>query len=286
MLKVLDAINLTEKHLAKKGIESARLNAELLLADVLKCRRLDLYLKFDSPLTESEIIQYRLYLARRSKHEPLQYILGKTEFYGLSIKVNSDVLIPRPETEQLVESILNSLNNTEEEITILDIGTGSGNISIALAKNNNRVKITAVDVSEKALKIAQSNADTHGVSERIKFITMDIMSDNIFSLSHKFNIIVSNPPYVEKEQYSKLQEEIVKYEPEIAVTDNANGLKFYERIIEAGNNLLNHNGKIFFELGAGKSGSVQKFFLNSGYKNIVIEKDYSKIDRIICGVKK
>jgi release factor glutamine methyltransferase len=177
MLTVLDAINLSTEFLEKKEIESPRINAELLLAHTLNCKRLDLYLSYDRPLSEDEIKIYREFIRRRSKSEPLQYIIGKVEFYGLEYKVNPSVLIPRQETEILVETIINSVNK-EDKLTILDIGAGSGNISISLARYLPNAKITATDKSEDALETARANANLHNVSERIKFIKHDINSEN------------------------------------------------------------------------------------------------------------
>ncbi|NMB83403.1 MAG: peptide chain release factor N(5)-glutamine methyltransferase, partial [Ignavibacteria bacterium] len=163
MLTVLNAIKLATDYFEKKGIQSARTNAEILLAHILNCKRLDLYLRFEQPLSENEVELYRQLIARCGKYEPVQYIIGFTEFYGLTLDVNPSVLIPRPETEILVETILNKLN-VEEHIKILDIGCGSGNISIALGKNLPNSGIFALDVSKDALQVAENNSLKNGVS--------------------------------------------------------------------------------------------------------------------------
>jgi len=278
MLKVLEAIELSSDYLSKKGIEEARLNAELMLADILGMKRLNLYLNFDRPLTENEKELYRQFLARRSKFEPLQYILGYTEFFGLKIFVNQSVLIPRPETELLVEAIINRYKN--KEINILDIGTGSGAIAIALAKHL-KCKIHAIDVSKPALEIAKYNAEYNSVDEKIEFLEVDILEKN-FNLS-KYDVIVANPPYVTKKDYVNLQKEILDYEPEIALTDYSDGLRFYIRISNFGLSHLKNNGNLFFEIGKGQEIDIKGIMEKEGYTKIEFIKDYSNIIRIICG---
>ncbi len=285
MLTVLESIKLSEEYLLKKGIESARINAELLLADVLDCKRLDLYLKFDQPLSEKEKSIYREYIARRGKREPLQYILGEVEFFGVKLKVNNSVLIPRPETELLVEYILNNTKKAKE-VRVLDIGCGSGNISIALAKNLPNAKVTGIDISAKAIELAKENAIINGVRNNIDFVEADIMNELPSNVIINYDLIVSNPPYVSTKEFENLQPEIKEYEPEIAVTDFEDGLKFYRRISEKAKELLKENGKVYFELAEGQSKDVSKILERHGFENILIKKDYNGIDRIISGERK
>jgi release factor glutamine methyltransferase len=228
-LKVLEAIQLSTDFLEKKRIESPRINAELLLADILGCKRLDLYLSFDRPLSEGEKIKYREYVQRRAKFEPLQYILGYVEFYGLRFNVNSSVLIPRQETEVLIETIISKVTGLGK-LNILDIGTGSGNIPISLASKLPDSYIRSIDVSEDAILLAKENAELNNVSSLVDFSVCDIFSfpEN----TEFFDLIVSNPPYVGKQEYRDLQKEIVDYEPKNAVTDLADGFKFYKKITE------------------------------------------------------
>ena len=203
MLTVLNALKKTTEFLEKKGIESARVNAEIMLAHILKCKRLQLYLSFYRPLNDNEKNLYREFLLRRINHEPVQYITGNVDFYGLDFQVNSSVLIPRPETEILVETIIKN-TNVNNETNILDIGTGSGNIAISLAKHLPNSKITAIDKSKEALIIAVKNSELNNVKERINFIENDILNDQkIFD--NVFDIVVSNPPYVSKEEYKNLE---------------------------------------------------------------------------------
>ncbi|MBK6914413.1 MAG: peptide chain release factor N(5)-glutamine methyltransferase [Ignavibacteriales bacterium] len=256
MLTVLEAVKLSADYLQKKGIESPRLNAELLLAHLLNCKRLDLYLLFDRPLKEDEVVLYRELLKKRGSFVPLQYIIGNVEFYGLEFNVDSSVLIPRPETELLVEAIIEENKNTN--LKILDIGTGSGIIAITLAKSMDQPELFAIDISEAALENAKKNAIKNCVADRIKFLQLDVRND--LSLSERsFDIIVSNPPYISKDEFPKLQTELRVFEPSIALTDNADGLSFFRIISEKAIRLLKNNGKLYFEIGKDQSDSVKRF---------------------------
>ncbi len=281
MHTVLELLNLTTNFFEQKGIDSARLNAELLLAEILKCKRLDLYLSFDKPVKEEEVDNYRAFVKRRGNREPLQYILGHVEFYGLTFFINKDVLIPRQETEILVEAVLNSTDK-EAQLNILDIGTGSGIIAVALAKHLPNAKIVAVDKSPETLTVAKQNAETHNVSQRITYLQNDVLISSL-PIDGKLDIIVSNPPYVSQLEFQSLQKEIVDHEPDFAVTDFSDGLTFYRKIIESSKKYLNENGKIFFELGAGQSTQVKSLFELHNFSSIEIKKDYSNIDRVIKG---
>ncbi|MCK9425640.1 MAG: peptide chain release factor N(5)-glutamine methyltransferase [Ignavibacteriaceae bacterium] len=281
MHTILELLNLTTNFFEQKGIDSARLNAELLLAEILKCKRLDLYLAFDKPVKEEEVDNYRGFVKRRGNREPLQYILGYVEFYGLTFSVNKDVLIPRQETEILVETILNSTDK-ETQLNILDIGTGSGIIAVTLAKHLPNVKIFAVDKSSEALTVTKQNAETHNVSQRITYLQNDVLISSL-PIDGKLDIIVSNPPYVSQLEFHSLQKEIIAHEPDFAVTDFSDGLTFYRKIIESSKKYLNENGKIFFELGAGQSAQVKSLFELHNFSSIEIRKDYSNIDRVIKG---
>lgn len=281
MLTILEAVNSAAEHLNKKNVKSARLNAELLLAHVLNIKRMQLYLSYDTPLKKNEIDLYRELLLRRSKSEPLQYIIGKVEFYGLELEVNSSVLIPRAETELLVEEIINSFPK-EKEINILEIGCGSGNISIVLASNFSNSHIKAIDISDSAIELSNKNARLNCVAEKISFLKVDVFNDLSKNFSN-FDLIVSNPPYVSSEDFNKLEPELRLYEPHIALTDGLDGLSFYRRISEQSQFILKQKGKIFFEIGFGQADAVKKILAGAGFKNIKVKKDYSGIDRIISG---
>lgn len=281
MLTVLEAINLSTEFLGKRNIESPRINAELLLAHALNCKRLDLYLSYDRPLNEDEVNIYREFIRRRSKSEPLQYIIGKVEFYGLEFNVNPSVLIPRQETEILVETIVNSVNK-EDNLRILDIGVGSGNITVSLAKHLAFSKIIATDINEQTLATAKANAEMNGVLERINFINHDILTSD---LNDEFDIVVSNPPYISQKEFPELKDELKVYEPRNALTDFSNGLSYYKIISFKARKFLKNKGKIFFEVGQGQAEDVREILDENNFKEISIIKDYLKIDRVISGEK-
>jgi len=229
MITILEAIKLSTEYLDKKGVESPRVNAEILLTEVLKSKRLDLYLSFDKPLGESELIVYREMIRKRGMRIPLQYILGYVEFYGIKLKVDESVLIPRPETELLVDNIISDVKNNGK-LKILDIGVGSGNISLALLMNLPDVSVTGIDISTKALETARINSIAYSLENRIDLRQFNILSDYVDTLG-KFDIVVSNPPYVSKSDYNTLEPELKNYEPFEALTDDSDGFTFYDAII-------------------------------------------------------
>ncbi len=284
MLTVLESLELSSKFLDNKGVESARMNAELLLAHILECKRLDLYLRFNQPLNKNETDIYRNYITRRGNFEPYQYIVGDSEFYGLKFIVDKNVLIPRPETEILVETILEKYKK-DEELKILDIGTGSGNIPITLAINLPESKVISIDISAEAIKVAEQNRELHDLKSRIGFIKSDILTENLEKYNNTFNIIVSNPPYVKKEEFETLQKEIIEFEPEIAVTDFEDGFKFYKEISKKSKSLLKEKGILFFEVGQGQAEEVKSIMEKNGFTNVEIQKDLSDIERVVLGIK-
>jgi release factor glutamine methyltransferase len=268
MLTVLEAINLTTDYFTKKQIESPRLNAELILSSVLELKRLDLYLQFERPLNHIEKTKYRDLLKRRSEGEPIQYLLGFTEFYGEKFLVNRNVLIPRPETELLVEKII-SENFTLEEIK----------------KNIPNAEITSIDISENAIEIARKNEEIILKTNKINFLNLDIFDEEKLKSLGKYDIIVSNPPYVSEDEYPNLQIEIVNYEPKNAITDGKDGIEFYRQIEKRCMNLLNGNGKIYLEIGKDQENSILNLFDDEYFDKEKV-KDYSGIYRILKLVRK
>ena len=285
MLTVLESLKLSTTFLENKGIESARMNAELLLSHILECKRLDLYLRFDQPLKPNETNIYREYISRRGNFEQFQYIVGEVEFYGLKFFVDKNVLIPRQETEILIETILENTSKTNE-LKILDIGSGSGNIPISLAVNLPLSKVISIDISAEAISVAEKNRELHDLKSRIGFIKADILINNLEKYNNTLDIIVSNPPYVNKDEFSTLQKEILNFEPEIAVTDFSDGLTFYKVISEKSKSLLKENGMLFFEVGQGQAEDVQSIMMKNGFKNIEIIKDLDRIERVVVGTNK
>lgn len=283
MLTVLDSIQLSTEYLAKKGIESPRLNAQLLLAEILNCKSLDLYLKFDQPLKENEINKYRELIGRRGQFEPLQYITGKAEFFGLTFQVNKKVLIPRPETELMVEAVIERFKDSDGK-KILEIGTGSGNIAVTLAKFLKKCSVTSVDVSEEILSLARANAERNCAEANISFVNADIK--NYSTNGVLFDLLVSNPPYVSLSDFSETQREIHEYEPTNAVTDFSDGLTFYKLISSKLCKILKPRGSVYLEVGKGQANQVAKLLESNGISEIGFIKDYQQIDRIVYGEMK
>jgi release factor glutamine methyltransferase len=277
---VLDLINWGKDFFAQKGIDSPRLTIELMLCEVLKVRRIDLYAQFDRPLKDDELARLREMTKRRAGREPLQYILGNTEFYGLPLVVTPDVLIPRPETEILVEAALKHCKNSGSKVLkILDIGTGSGCIAIALAVHLPEAEITAIDVSDDALKTAQKNAQLNNV-QNVTFSEVNILEE--LPEGAPFDVIVSNPPYIADEAMEELEPELFDHEPHEALSDGADGYTFYRKFASIFKNLLKPDGKFFVEIGHGQAERVEAGFKRGGYEVEFLE-DFEKIPRVVVG---
>ncbi len=287
---VVDLINVTANFLKGKGIENPRLNAELLLAEILNYRRVDLYVNYDRPLKNNELSLYRSYIKRRAGHEPLQYIIGEIDFMGLTFQVNPAVLIPRPETELLVDHIIktvdvNGINNPQ----ILEIGTGSGCITVSLAHYLKKGLFFATDISSEALEIAKKNADkilsnrekqTNYTNNQVHFIQHDFFSDWPGELPKKFDLLVSNPPYIAEKELTSLTPEVIQFEPKIALCDGADGLSFYKRIFDITKTILQVKW-LFLEMSGSQPQKIVKAAEQYPFKNIQIRKDLNGIDRLI-----
>ncbi len=253
---------------------------ELLFSSVLNCNRMSLYLDRQRFLTGDESKAIAAALKRRVAGEPLAYILGSTEFMGLEFKITPDVLVPRPETELLVETAIRQARTSDNAICkrILDLGTGSGCIAVSLAKFLPNAEVSAVDISEEALKVAAENAEAHNV--KINFIRSDLFSAPAL-VSSKYGVIVSNPPYIVSEEIGKLQPEL-SYEPRIALDAGHDGLEFYRRIIDKAPDHLENGGLLVMEMGFGQRKKIENIFKKSKiFETIGIVKDYNDIDRVI-----
>lgn len=274
---VLELLKVSENLLKEKNIDNPRLNAELLLSDILKEPRINLYLNFEKPLSEAEISGYRAHIRRRLNREPLQYILGYTEFFGIRFKVTPDVLIPRPETEILAEKAIEHISLENIKPKILEIGTGSGCISISIASKVNCC-IDAIDISPEALEIAEQNSETHGTTSKINFINKNILTD--FVDFNNYDIIISNPPYISAGEMGTVQDEIKKYEPKIALTAGEQGISFYSRIIEIFK-ATSSRVKLFLEIGDEKRNAVEQILKSNNITGFNFYKDYHGIDRVL-----
>ncbi len=282
--KVIEILKMSTDYLATKGIENARLNSELLLGHVLKMNRVQLYLNFEKPLTVPELDLFRAFLKRRANHEPIQYILEETEFYSLKLKLNRHTLIPRPETEILVDTVIDNCKKFEDQektIRILDIGTGSGNIAISLAKNLKRAFITAIDIQNEALQIAKINAEYHQVDHKIEFLKRDIFTENL-DFSCIFHVIVSNPPYISKHEFEALPKEVKDYEPYIALNGGPDGLTFHRRLAQLSKQFLMSDGIIAIEIETFQSDKVKQLFSETElFRQIEIIKDLNGLPRVL-----
>ena len=270
--KISEIINRANDLLTSKDIENPKLDSEYIISHVLGMSMLELNLHQDDNITEDNLVLIQNMIFRRGKNEPLQYILGETDFYGLTFKVNEHVLIPRPETELLVEKIIKENPAVEE---ILEIGTGSGAIAIALTANIKNAKIEAVDISNEALQIARENAAKNKVN--INFFCSDIF-ENVIG---KYDLIISNPPYIPGKEYQYLSREIREYEPSIALLADDNGLTFYKKILCSAKDYLTEKGKIYFEIGYSLSESIKKVAEENGFRNIETVKDLNGFDRMM-----
>jgi len=275
---VLDLIRWGTEYFASKEVDSPRLTIELLLCDILKISRIKLYSEFDRPVLPEELATLRSYVTRRAHHEPLQYITGTAWFYSLPFSVGPDVLIPRPETEFLVEEAIRyGRERGQDPLRCLDIGTGSGCIPIAIASHLPHSHWIATDVSSKALEVANDNIRTHGLESRIQTLRSDILTE---VPDRRFDLITMNPPYIPASEVPSLDAEVRDFEPHRALTDDADGLTFYRRMAQLAPSILEPQGLILMELGWSSAPDVQRLFEGLGPFRIV--DDLQGIPRIAC----
>jgi release factor glutamine methyltransferase len=280
---VLEAIQSSTEYLARKGVESPRLQSELLLAKVLNLPRLQLYLNFQRTLMAEEVNSARELIRRRGRREPLQHILGSTSFCGIEIEVNRHVLVPRPETELLAEHAWRCLNAMAQinpaGPAALDWGTGSGCLAIAMAVNCPAAYVHAVELSPEALGVAQRNAQRNRVAERIRFW----LGDGFQALpgGTMFDLIVSNPPYVARGALGSLQPEVREYDPPLALDGGPDGLEFYRRLASEGRIFLKPGGKMMLELGDDQAEAVQGLIREAQWQILALHPDLSGRPRIL-----
>lgn len=255
-------------------------DAEWLLRHVLGRDKAWLLTHGDESVEEGKAQEYALLIKRREKNEPMQYIVGETEFFGLPFRVTPEVLIPRPETEHLVEKVV-ELAAGFSAPRIIDIGTGSGAIAIAIAKQLPQAQVTATELSEGAIAVAQENAARNGVS--VRFLLGDLLAP---VSEEKYEIIASNPPYVPSEEKALLAVEVRDHEPEMALYGGADGLGIYRRLIPAAFLQLTDGGWLLLEMGFGQAERVKDLMEQAGFQEIEIVTDLQGIERILCGRKK
>ena len=275
--RVIDLIGWAEKYFLSKGLKNGRNTGEILLQHLLNYKRVELYFGSEKQLTQDTIKTFHSWIQRLIKNEPLQYITGTIEFFGLELMITPAVFIPRPETERVVEIALQILK-TVISPKILDVGTGSGCIAIALANELPEASVTGIDIDPNMLKVAQKNADLHKINNII-FKQMDIQKE---IPKESYNLIVSNPPYIPLNEMSDLEKKIKDFEPHIALTDGADGLTFYHRLASVASKILHSNGYLIMEVGQGEHPQkALKLFKNNAFASNKLIQDYNGDDRVL-----
>lgn len=272
-------------YLTQKDVDSPRLSAELLLSKVLELKRIELYTQFGKVVPKEQLDQLHGLVKRAGLHEPVAYLVGKTEFYSIEFEVTSDCLIPRPETEQLVQRAIESLRRRGAGQLVCDLCTGSGIIAVAVGKSVPGAKVIATDISAEALAVAARNVEKHGLQERIELRQGDLFEPLIPPLD-QFDLIASNPPYVSAAEYETLEKNVKDYEPRIALYAGEGGLDAYRRIAEKIGSFLKPDGILLIEIGYSQGPAVRELLEQTGvFASIEVEKDFQKHDRVVVALR-
>ncbi len=279
---VSDLLHWATNDFARRDLSSPRLDAELLLAHALQMPRIQLYVCFDRPTTPAELKTFRDMVQRRRRGEPVAYLVGSRGFWSFDLSVDPRVLIPRPETELLVEQCLRRIESDVPQI-VLDIGTGTGAIAIAIARETS-AQIAGIDISKEALEVARENALLLGMSERITWLESDLFQD-VKSPWDKPNMIVSNPPYISTEPGEGLEDSVAAFEPGIALFAGPDGMDIFDRLIPESYEALLPSGWLLCEIGSKQCDRVRELFRRSGFKTIEVYKDLAGHPRCVCGRK-
>jgi release factor glutamine methyltransferase len=283
-MTIHDILNESTTSLERSGFPSARLDAEVLLAFYLECDRLDFFKNPEIALGEKQLAGYRKLITRRLKWEPVAYITGQKNFWTFSLQVSEDVLIPRPDTEIIVEEALDIIRKMASlEIRILDIGTGSGAIALALASEISSARVTATDFSAVALMLARKNARSLKLEDKIEFLHGDLFEP----VEGIFDMIVCNPPYISESEYAELPSGVKDYEPQIALLAGKEGMEFYEKLIRQAPDYLKKNGWLLLEIGAKQQNQVRGLMEESGsFDSIAMRRDYAGLPRVMKARRK
>jgi len=282
-MKIQQLLQQARSALDVRGLPTPGLDAELLLAFSIDRERHFLYAHPAKELSVLELKRFHSLVARRMREEPVAYITGRKEFWSLDFEVTPDVLIPRPDTEILVEEILKlSVREGKRGIRILEIGTGSGAISIALASELENASITATDFSPRALSIAMRNAVNNNMEEKISFLSGDMFE----SVEGKFDIIVSNPPYISEDEFRLLAPEVRGYEPSQALVAGPEGTEFHRKLARDGKLFLERNGWLVMEMGADQRFAIEKILKDKDYCDIIFRSDYAGVERVAMAKKR
>jgi release factor glutamine methyltransferase len=272
-----EVLRLSTAHLERHGSPTARLDAELLLGHALGLGRVELYTGFERPLSEAELSDCRELIARRAKREPVAYILGRWGFRGLDLDVDPRVLVPRPETELVVDRCLALLDGVAEP-DVLDLGTGSGAIALALASELPEARVSGCDVSGDALDVARANGERLGIG--VEWIRSDLFSGVV---GRRFSLVVSNPPYVAEAEVAGLDPEVRDWEPRGATVAGTTGLEVIERIAAEARVALDPGGALVLEIGAGQAGTVAALLEGAGLADVGCQRDHAGTERIVWG---
>ncbi|MGF7183949.1 release factor glutamine methyltransferase [Desulfitispora alkaliphila] len=289
-MNVSDAQHWGRQILHQGGLEGAQLEAQLLLARATSLTRVELYTKDQQVLTEAQLAWYKGAIEERSKGYPLQYLLGEQSFMGLRFRVTPQVLIPRSDTEILVEEALEHAEATrgklgKEQLKVADVCTGSGAIAVSIAVHAPDAQVWALDISQEALAIAQQNAADNGASDRITFMAGDLLEPLMESEQQLFHMILSNPPYISTEGFSQVEEGVKQYEPRLALAGGADGLDFYRRLVVEAPPLLTPGGVLAVEIGWDQQAAVEKLFIEAGFEEVHTVNDYQGHPRVVMGNK-
>ena len=280
-------LNWTTEYFEKNEVDSPRLSAELLLSYALAKDRIELYTNFDDAVADQKLEELHNLVKRAAQHEPIAYLTGKTEFYSLQLDITSDCLIPRPETELLVERAIEFLRKRTGAQFVCDLCTGSGCIAVAIAKNFKDAHIIATDICDAALKVAAKNVEKHQLKGRVNLLCGDLFDPVVPQLDvEKFDLIVCNPPYVTASEYQALDKNVKDYEPKLALFAGADGLDVYRRIIEKANNFLKPDAALITEIGFTQGQAIKGLLEQADcFAEITIEKDSGHNDRIAIAKK-
>lgn len=280
-------LNWITEYFTQKGMDSPRLSAELLLCHVLKLERIQLYTFFDRAVSKPELDTLRALVKRGAEHEPVAYLVGRCEFYSLSLTITPACLIPRPETELLVERAIHFLRKRSGSQAVLDLCTGSGCIAAAIAKNVATAQVTATDICDAALAVAAKNIEAHKLSERVRLLCGDLFDPVVKGLdAPAFDVIVSNPPYVSEGEYETLDKNVKDYEPKHALLAGVDGLDVYRRIVAQAGEFLKGDGALMMEIGYAQGAAVKALLEEAGdFQSVRIEKDLSNNDRIAIALR-
>ncbi len=280
---IKELLRWTTDFLAKKGIENPRVDAQILLGHVLGCSKVDLLVRYDEQPSDADRTRFKELIQRRVAGWPVAYLVGVRDFYLLAFEVSPAVLIPRPDTETLVAEALAYLKPMQAP-AILDLGTGSGCIAISIAHQKKDARVTAVDISPDALEVAKRNAAKHAVADRIRFVQGDLLTP--LPTDAKFNLIVSNPPYIAHHEFAELATDVRDHEPRTALDGGADGLNFYRRIATGAGSFLNAGGKLMLEIGSTQDADVRAIFESLPQWELgPTVKDMNSLPRVVC-VKK